>query len=251
MKTIKKLGLVAGAMVCAGLAYATPTDNLGASASLAALVADPNSYLTTPGGDKVFSGFTFTEDGLTSFNASGITVTASYSGGVGYLVWTGNISVVSGAGTASGDLELGYSVAATAGTINYIDQEYAGSVSPLTGGVGNVGIVENVNLPNGAFLAQTTVGTGLVSAEPPLGAWIIGPDEAPYTTNAANPNGFSNLSVVKDISIADVTPDTTTSVSVIEQSFHEVTALPDGGTTVSLLGLALMGCGILRWKQSK
>jgi hypothetical protein len=111
--------------------------------------------------------------------------------------------------------------------------------------------VENVNLPNGAFLAQTTVGTGLVSAEPPLGAWIIGPDEAPYTTNAANPNGFSNLSVVKDISIADVTPDTTTSVSVIEQSFHEVTALPDGGTTVSLLGLALMGCGILRWKQSK
>jgi hypothetical protein len=252
MKTIKTLGLVAaGLLFCGGLANATNIYDLGSSASLAALAANPNNYLTTPGGDKVFSDFTYNEDGLTSFNASGITVSASYSGGVGYLTWTGNMSVVSGAAAASGDLALGYTVLATAGTINYIDQEYAGSVAPLTGGDGIVGIVENVNLPNGAFLAQTTVGTGLVSAEPPLGAWIIGPDEAPYTTNSANPNGFSELSVVKDISISDVTTNTTTSVSIIEQSFHEVPTVPDGGATVSLLGVTLMGLGILRWKQSK
>src|SRR5664280_725955 len=45
-------------------------------------------------GDKTFSGFSYQASGLTSFNANNIIVTASESGGIDYLTWSGNISLV-------------------------------------------------------------------------------------------------------------------------------------------------------------
>jgi hypothetical protein len=239
MKTIKTLGLVTAGLLCGtGLASATAVGDLGTTATLNQLAGTGN-YLEV--GDKIFSGFTDSESGLNSFSASGITVTATYSGGVYYLQWAGNMSVISLATAASGDLELGYTVRATSGTINWIDQDYAGSISPILTGIGNVGIVETVRVPGGPVVGTTTVGTGLISAGP----WTIGPYEQPYIVPPQN-----ELDVVKDISISSLSPYTTTSVSFVEQSFHQIT-VPDGGATVSLLGVTLMGLGLLRWKQSK
>ena len=76
--------------------------------------------------DKTFSGFSYTESGLTSFNPNQIIVTATESGGIEYLTWSGNISLVSG-GIATADLKLNYIVTANAGAINAIDQNYTGS----------------------------------------------------------------------------------------------------------------------------
>ena len=77
--------------------------------------------------DKIFSGFSFQASGLTSFNPNNIIVTATESGGIDYLTWSGNISLVSGGGTATADLKLNYIVTANAGAINAIDQAYTGS----------------------------------------------------------------------------------------------------------------------------
>ena len=76
--------------------------------------------------DKTFSGFSYIPSGLTSFDPNQIIVTATESGGIDYLTWSGNISFISG-GIGSADLLLNYIVTANAGTINMIDQAYTGS----------------------------------------------------------------------------------------------------------------------------
>jgi hypothetical protein len=76
--------------------------------------------------DKTFSGFSYIPSGLTSFDPNQIIVTATESGGIDYLTWSGNISFVLG-GIGSADLLLNYIVTANAGTINMIDQAYTGS----------------------------------------------------------------------------------------------------------------------------
>jgi hypothetical protein len=65
---------------------------------------------------------------LTSFNPNAITVDVSQSGGIDYLTWSGNMSLVSTAvGVTTADLKLNYIVTASGGTINGIDQAFDGS----------------------------------------------------------------------------------------------------------------------------
>jgi hypothetical protein len=77
-------------------------------------------------GDKVFNNFDFQESGLTSFDPSQITVTASFVNGIYFLKYTGNMSFVSASGPSSADLVLTYTVTALAGQISMIDQSYTG-----------------------------------------------------------------------------------------------------------------------------
>ena|ERR1017187_6843572 len=70
-----------------------------ASISLADLAGTPGATLSI--GDKTFSGFSYTASGLTSFDPNNIKVTATESGGIDYLTWSGNISLTSG-GIATG-----------------------------------------------------------------------------------------------------------------------------------------------------
>jgi hypothetical protein len=256
MKTFKTLGLLAAGLLCsAGLASATPIGiDYGTSATLAQLDANPANYLVI--GDKVFSGFTATESGLTGYDPTAITVTASAAGNVDYLTWGGKISLgsIGGLGTiATADLLLNYVVTVTGGNkINEIDQQYTGNVQS---GFGTFGIAETVSTP-GAFGTQvaSTYLNGNYTYEPNL-------TNVPVSLNSSQP--FISppqpvLDVTKDIGLTvyDLTYSGfgdyytgSLSVSSIQQSFHQ--GVPDGGTTVSLLGIALMGCGLLRWKQSK
>jgi hypothetical protein len=95
-----------------------------AAITLADLAGTPGATLSI--GDKTFSGFGYTASGLTSFDPNQIIVTATESGGIDYLTWSGNISFGSG-GIATADLLLNYIVTANRGTINMIDQAYTGS----------------------------------------------------------------------------------------------------------------------------
>ena len=181
--------------------------------------------------DKTFSGFSYSESGLTSFNASQITVTASESGGIDYLTWSGNISLQGSLATA--DLLLNYVVIATHGEINMIDQAYTGSAQN-----GFLAVDETAAL--GAF-GGTIVGsshlTGLIPSNPPSYANdvlnIVPPETALYVTKDI---GFSVL----DDSGGYVT------ISAVSQSFHQVPEpttmiagalllLPFGASTLRIL----------------
>jgi hypothetical protein len=253
MKTFKTLGLLAAGLLCsAGLANATAIVSSNTLANL-----ENGGSLAI--GDKIFSGFSATESGLTSFNASAITVTATVVGNVDYLTWGGNISLASlgSIGTyATADLLLNYVVTATGGNkINEIDQNYTGTVAS---GAGTVGIAETVTTPGGGgAIVGSTYLNATYTYEPNL-------TDVPVSLNSSSP--FINppqpvLDVTKDIGLTvyDLSPvpgfeglySGSVSVSQIQQSFHQGITVPDGGMTVSLLGIALMGCGLLRWKQSK
>jgi hypothetical protein len=255
--TFKILGVLASLICSAGLANAIPVGiDYGTSATLAQLDANPANYVTI--GDKVFNGFTAVPDGLTSFNPASITVTASMVGNVDYLTWGGNISLgsIGTFGTvATGDLLLNYVVTATRGVINEIDQNYTGTVAS---GAGTVGIAETVRTPGGGgAIVGSTYLNGTYTYEPNFG-------NVPVSLNSSQP--FISppqrvLDVTKDIGLTvyDLSPipgfaglyTGSVSVSQVQQSFHQQVRVPDGGMTVSLLGMALMGCGLLRWKQSK
>jgi len=226
MKNTKKtLGaLVAVVLASVGVAQATPmtTDNL------ADLVANGGSLSI---GDKTFSGFSFTDDGLTSFNASQITVTASIIDGVYYLTWGGNMSL---AGTSAGtaDLLLGYTVTANPGTIVAIDQNYTGSA---TGGT--LAVDETVKTASGQVVGYSHLDPANLSD--------TDPSQNPLLT--INPPQ-SVLYVTKDIAFALTSQDGgLITISQVEQSFHQAT-VPDGGTTAVLLGAALCGLALLRRK---
>jgi hypothetical protein len=89
------------------------------SDNLADLIAN-NGSLTID--DKTFSGFSIFGSGLTSFDAANIMVTASASGGVEYLTWQGNISLVGG-GPVTADIILNYTVKSSGGAIDWIDRQ--------------------------------------------------------------------------------------------------------------------------------
>ena len=109
--------IVVGAIA---MAATIQTAQAAFTATLADLIAD-NGTLTID--DKTFSGFNITGSGLTSFNDANIIVTASESGGIDYLTWSGNISLTGG-GPVTADLKLNYIVSASAGVINMIDKAY-------------------------------------------------------------------------------------------------------------------------------
>ena len=159
MKTFKTLGLLTAIVLSsAGLANANPltTD------TLADLVSSDGSLSI---GDKTFSGFTYAESGLTSFNAANIQVTASIVGGIYYLTWGGNISLADYTGTSTADLLLNYVVTASGGLINEIDQNYTGSIAS---GAGSIGIAETVTAPSGPTILGSTYLTTGITSEPAL-----------------------------------------------------------------------------------
>ena len=116
-------------------------------------------------GDKTFSGFSFQESGLTSFNAANIIVTASQVGGNYYLTWGGNMSLASasGGGPVTADLLLNYTVAANPGVIVAIDQNYTGSAQPTPGTY--ISVVETATVPggNGTIVASSRLNQAITS----------------------------------------------------------------------------------------
>jgi hypothetical protein len=182
--------------------------------------------------DKIFSGFSFTESGLTSFDPINIIVTATESGGIEYLTWSGNISLVSG-GIASADLKLNYIVTANGGTINKIDQAY-------TGGAINGLLAVDETAAIGAF-GGTVAGYSHLQ----IGDLSDPPAEASDLLNIVPPE--SVLYVTKDIAFGVTSANGGfVSISQVAQSFHQVPEpttiiagalllLPFGASTLRIL----------------
>lgn len=217
--------IAAGLIASAGQASAQTTDNL------AHLVAT-NGSLTI--GDKVFSDFSFLATGLTSFNASQIQVTASFSGGIYYLTWAGNMSLVAN-GPASADLLLNYTVTALGGQIDMIDQFYTGSAQPAGGAF--LSVDETVRDAQGNLVANSHLQADDLSdpfAEAGDDLFI-------------NP-GQSVLHVTKDIGFGILTSSGGfVTISSVSQSFHQV---PEAGTTAMLaVGAALAGIAAFRRRR--
>ena len=179
-------------------------------------------------GDKTFSGFSYTESGLTSFDASQIDVNVYQdSSGVDYLTWSGNVSLAT-LGTTTADLKLNYIVTASAGAINMIDQAYTGSAH----GGGLLAIDETVAI--GSF-GGTVVGNSHLAAldlsDPPA--------EANDLLNIVPPQIL--LYVTKDISLAAIAPPGSfVTISQVTQSFHQSVPEP---TTIIAGALLLLPFG--------
>jgi hypothetical protein len=184
-------------------------------------------------GDKTFSGFSFTESGLTSFNAANIIVTATEVGGNYYLTWGGNISLVSGGGPTTADLLLGYTVTATSGKIFAIDQSYTGSAQPTLGTY--ISVAETAVVPGGdgtivasSYLNQTITSTSFTT----IGA-ILNPSQP-------------ILNVTKDIGFG-TTDGGFVTISQIVQSFDQVVPVPEPTTIIAgALLLLPLGASTLR-----
>jgi hypothetical protein len=119
-------------------------------------------------------------------------------------------------------------VTATAGTIVMIDQNYTGSASPQPGSF--LTVDETVKNPGGII-----VGNSHLSATD-----MSDPFSEPGDNLDINP-GQSVLAVTKDIAFgfAANPGGSFVTISDVQQSFHQV--VPDGGSAVALLGIALAG----------
>ena len=203
---------------------------------MGAATTDTLQHLVTTGGsltigDKIFSNFDFLASGLTSFDPSQIRVSASFSGGIYFLTWAGNMSLVSPAGSpASADLVLNYRVTATAGQIDMIDQFYTGSAQPTGGSF--LAIDETVRDTSGRIVANSH-----------LDGNDLGDPFAESGDNLFITPGRSTLDVTKDISFGLVNGGFVT-ISEVRQSFHQV---PEPATVgLLLVGLAATGIVIRR-----
>lgn len=197
-------------------------------------LVDSDGSLTI--GDKTFSGFDYTADGLNGFNAANIKVKASILGDVYFLTWSGNISVAS-LGLATGDLALFYTVTASAGVITEIGQKYTGGVS---NGIGAISVAETVSA-GATLVANSNLSVGDLSD----------PFAEAGDDLEINP-GESVLQVVKDIALAISANEGElglVSLSEVSQSFQQENRVPDGGSAVALLGIALVGLQGLRRKM--
>jgi hypothetical protein len=170
-------------------------------------------------GDKTFTGFGYQTSGLTSFDPNQIFVTATESGGIDYLTWSGNMSLSSSSFTTA-DLIFNYIVTATGGkTISMIDQRY-------TGGAQNGSLLINETATSaGAPTAHSQLSAGFVNdpSDPntyPNGPFDIGENDLLFIVPSQ-----STLYVTKDLSFAvfgsPAAPGLVT-VFEVEQSFHQV-----------------------------
>jgi hypothetical protein len=184
--------------------------------------------------DKIFSGFSFTPSGLTSFHPNQIIVTATYDpvSKIDYLTWSGNISFVSG-GINSADLLLNYIVTANAGVINAIDQSYTGSA---INGLLAVNETAAIGGFNGTVAGFSHLQPGDLS-DPPA--------EASDLLNIVPPE--SVLYVTKDIRFGVTSAHGGfVTISQVAQSFHQIPEpttiiagalllLPFGASTLRIL----------------
>jgi len=184
--------------------------------------------------DKIFSGFSYQPTDLTSFDASQITVTATASGGVDFLTWTGNMSLVSG-GFATADLLLNYIVTANPGTISMIDQRYTGLVQN-----GSL-LINETATSAGAPTAHSQLSVNDPS-DPntyPGGSFDVGENDL----LSINPSQ-STLYVTKDLSFTVLPPGGSITIDLVEQSFHQV---PEPSTLL----LGSLGGGLLVFLRSR
>jgi hypothetical protein len=228
MKTLSKtiLTVLATGVISCGLLSQQAQG--GFFDTLANLTADPANSISI--GDKTFNNFTAQASGLTSFDPSLITVTASITGGVYYLTFTGNISLfTTNTAGVTADLLLGYRVTATGGLISSLDQDYVGGVGS---GIGSLSVDETAKDINGLVVGNSHLDTGDIS-DP---AFEIGSDHPIIDPPQ------SLLNVTKDIGLGAAAVGTVpghVTISKVEQSFHQI--VPDGGSAVALLGIALAG----------
>ena len=185
--------------------------------------------------DKTFSNFGWRSANATlSADAAALVVTASSSGGVDYLNWSGVIAVDNTAGTGSslGDLTLTYTVTANPGLINMIDQAY----TPLQATVpasGQIIIGETV-ANNGIIVANSTL-----TLNPPD---LSDPPAEPGDNLNINPS-VNQLAVIKDITIL-ANAGNVVGLNNVEQSFHQV---PEPSTML----LGSLGGGLLLLLNSR
>jgi hypothetical protein len=214
MKTIKQ---TFGIAVCIGILAAPATSVLAqpANNTLAGLAGIngtgiPGATLSID--DKTFSGFTFQATGLSSFNPSDITVTATESGGVDYLTWYGNGNIsLSSSGFSTADLLLNYTVTANPGSIFMIDQRYTGSVQN-----GSV-LINETATSAGAPTAHSQLSVNDAS-DPntyPGGPFDVGENDLLSIVPAQR-----TLYVTKDISLVVIGGSVV--IDQVEQSFHQV-----------------------------
>ena len=206
---------------------------VGTTDSLADLVNNNNSIGI---GDKIFSDFSATDPaltGLTSYDPSGITVTASQVGNDYLLTWGGNISLVAGPGSAvTADLLLGYTVTATSGKIFAIDQNYTGSAQPAGGAY--ISIAETAIVPggNGAIVASSILDETIKSSSFTAIGAILNPNEPILTITkdigfGAFDGGFITVSTI--VQSFDQVPEPTTMIA------GALLLLPFGASTLRIL----------------
>jgi hypothetical protein len=233
MKTIKKTFRIAA---CIGILAASATSvfaQVPFSGTLAQLALGGTLSID----DKIFSGFSYHSSGLTAFDPNNIIVTATESGGIDYLTWSGNMSF-SSVGFGSADLLLNYIVTANPGAINMIDQSYTGSAA------------------NGLLAIDETAATGA------FGGVVVGyshlqigdtTDPLPEPVQGDNLNinpSQSVLYVTKDIGFAVISPNGgSVSIVQVQQSFHQV---PEpGAMLLGSLGGGLLLLLNLRGRQAR
>jgi hypothetical protein len=232
MKTIKK---TFGIAACIGILAASATSVFAQVSFTSGTLAQLAAGRTLSIDDKIFWGFNYHPSGLTSFDPNQIIVTATESGGIDYLTWSGNMSFSSG-GFGSADLLLNYIVTANPGSINMIDQAYTGNATngllaidetAATGAFGGV-VVGYSHLQIGDFgdpPAETVQGDNL----------IINPSQ-------------SVLYVTKDIGFAVISPNGgSVSIVQVQQSFHQVPE-PSVMLLGSLGGGLLLLLNLRRWR---
>jgi len=233
----KKLIAIVGAVAMVGMiqtAQATFLSDLTTYDSVTGTYISNGRTLAI--GDKIFSGFSYQESGLSGFNAGAITVVASQANGVDYLTYGGNIQIA-GTSFATGDLLLGYTVTATAGSINMIDQRY-------TGGAVNGGILINETATSGSPTAHSQLSLGDVSDPNTYPGHAGSFDTGELDLLGVQPSQ-TTLIVTKDLAFTIlngtlVNPISQASVSLVEQSFHQVVPEP---TTVIAGALLLLPFG--------
>lgn len=196
--------------------------------SLADLSNPNGTYNTLAIGDKIFTDFSYQATDLTSFDPTQILVTASIgSDGVYYLTWSGSVALAT-LSTAVADLKLNYSVTATGGSINMIDQSYTGSAQPA--GSTFLAVDETVSTGNfgGPIVGQSHL-TAYDVTDPPA--------ESNDMLNIVPPQTV--LFVTKDIGLAAISPPGAfITISQVTQSFHQI---PEPATVV----LGGLGGGLL------
>ncbi len=219
-KTMLVLGLMS-AMGASSLFAQVYTDNL---ADLAA------SGGTLVIGDKTFTGFSYQDTDLTSFDPNQIQVTASIgSDGVYYLTWSGSVALAT-LSTTVADLKLDYVVSASGGSIDMIDQTYTGSAQPA----GSTFLAVDETVSTGSF-------GGPIVGQSHLAAYDVTdpPAEINDQLNIVPPQTL--LYVTKDIGLAAISPPGAfITISQVTQSFHQIPVPEPSGMLLGSLGGGLL-----------
>jgi hypothetical protein len=224
MKLIRSIVSVLAFAVAIAVLIQVQTVQAQTTATLAYLENTPGATLNI--GDKTFSGFTYSESGLTTFDASDINVTASQVGTSYFLTWGGNISLVA-AGEVTADLLLNYTVSANDGKIFAIDQNYTGSAFPAGGAF--ISVAETAIVPgNATIVASSYLNDTITSTSYTATGAILTP---------AQPI----LNITKDIGLGVIDGGFIT-ISQVEQSFEQVVVPEPATVGCLLLGLGVLAC---------